>query len=170
MGRTFACLFALCGLLLAAPPVLSSPNVVVEAPIRGVVHTRAARAVPHPIDVGKPWVIRSARPIPKPIAVPPAPTRVAYTGGVLTETQVGGYIRRAGFPESLVPALIAIAFRESRFDPGAVNNSSGACGLFQLYPCPGPAAFTPLGNALYAREKCLASIEAGFSCLRPWGG
>jgi Soluble lytic murein transglycosylase and related regulatory proteins (some contain LysM/invasin domains) len=100
----------------------------------------------------------------------PSPTPTTYPSGVLSAEQVAGYAREAGFEESLIDDMVAIAFRESRFNPHAVNSSSGACGLWQLYPCPGSSAFDPQANAWYAREKCLASVAAGSSCLRPWGG
>lgn len=34
-----------------------------------------------------------------------------------------------------IEALTNIVFHESSFDPNATNPSSGACGLFQAYPC-----------------------------------
>lgn len=87
----------------------------------------------------------------------------SYPSGVLSAEEVASYARAAGFPESVIPTMVAIAYRESRFNPGAVNSSSGACGLWQLYPCPGSAAFTPSGNAAGAYAKYQASG------LAPWG-
>jgi len=89
----------------------------------------------------------------------------SYTGGVLTAEQVASYARSAGFPEYIIPTMVSIAYRESRFNPGAVNSSSGACGLWQLYPCPGAWALTPSGNAAGAYEKYKAA-----GGLSPWGG
>ena len=100
----------------------------------------------------------------------PAPVGIYAPAGVLTAEQVAGYVRRAGFPSSLVATMVSIIFRESGGDPHAVNPSSGACGLTQLYPCPGSSALDPMTNLFYAREKCLADVAAGYSCLRPWGG
>lgn len=98
---------------------------------------------------------------PAPITVPPSfPT---YTGGVLSSEQVASYARGAGFPESVIPTMVAIAYRESGFDPAAVNDSSGACGLWQMYPCPGPEALNPATNAAMAYAKYAASG------LSPWG-
>jgi len=95
----------------------------------------------------------------------PSPTYTTYTGsGSLSAAEVAGYARAAGFPESAVPQMAAYAARESGFDPAAVNPSSGACGLWQLYPCPGPAALGPMVNAQLAYAKYEAS---GFA---PWGG
>lgn len=87
---------------------------------------------------------------PSPGSSPPAPT---YPSGVLTAEEVASYARGAGFPENVIPTMVAIAFRESRFNPGAVNSSSGACGLWQMYPCPGPEALNPATNAAMAYYK-----------------
>jgi hypothetical protein len=43
-----------------------------------------------------------------------------------------------------------------------VNSSSGACGLFQLFPCPGPEALGPMVNAQ------LAYLKYEASGLAPW--
>ncbi len=91
---------------------------------------------------------------------PPVPST---TIGVLTAAQVASYARAAGFPEDVIPVMVAIAARESGFDPAAVNPSSGACGLWQMYPCPGPEALNPATNAAMAYAKYAASG------LSPWG-
>lgn len=89
----------------------------------------------------------------------------SYSGGVLSDAQVVGYLRGAGFPESAIPTMLYYSHRESGNDPRAINASSGACGLWQLYPCYGGAAWLdPAVNAHFAHEKYLAS---GFA---PWGG
>lgn len=88
----------------------------------------------------------------------PPPT---YPSGVLTSEQVASYARGAGFPESVIPTMVAIAFRESRFDPSA-QNPSGACGLWQIYPAQA-GCLNPVTNAALAYQKYLA---AG---LTPWG-
>jgi hypothetical protein len=114
----------------------------------------------------------SQHPSPQPSASPVAdpPTTYAYPDGVLSAAEVAGYLRGAGFPESVIPTMVAIAFRESRFDPNAVNGGGeavaggSACGLFQLYECPGPQALDPATNAALAFEKYQASG------LAPWGG
>lgn len=86
-----------------------------------------------------------------------------YGDGVISAEGVAQYARMAGFPESVIPTMVAIAWRESRFNPGAVNPFSGACGLWQMYPCPGPEALFPATNAAMAYAKYQASG------LAPWG-
>jgi hypothetical protein len=112
----------------------------------------------------------------KTVATAPSAT---YPAGALTAAQVAGYVRRAGFPEALVPELVAIAERESGFCPRAVNGQGcvgtftvggPACSLWQLFPCPGPQAADPMAATWMAREKCLADVAAGYDCLTPWGG
>jgi hypothetical protein len=109
----------------------------------------------------------------------PSSAPVSYPASVLTSSQVGSYARRAGFPESLIPSMVAIAYHESTFCPSAVNGQGcygtakaggSACGLWQLFPCPGPTYLDPMANAWGARSKCLGAIAAGGSCLDPWGG
>jgi len=99
-----------------------------------------------------------------PVTAPAVP-QVSYPSGPLSAAQVAGYVRAAGFPEGLVSTMVAIAARESGFDPRAVNPSSGACGLFQLYPCPGPAALGPAVNA----QLAFAKYRAAGDSLSPWG-
>jgi hypothetical protein len=85
--------------------------------------------------------------------------------GCLSATQVADYARAAGFPESAISTMVYYASRESGYCPGAINSSSGACGLWQLYPCSGGSAWLdPATNARLAYQKYAAS---GFS---PWGG
>lgn len=83
--------------------------------------------------------------------------------GCLSAEQVASYARGAGFPESAIPQMVAYADRESGFCTGAINSSSGACGLWQIYPAQ-PGCTDPATNAHLAYEKYAAS---GFS---PWGG
>jgi hypothetical protein len=80
--------------------------------------------------------------------------------GCLSDSQIASYARAAGFPESVIPTMVDIAAHrgpsgtgESGGCPGAINSSSGACGLWQIYPCPGPDALNPYANARYAYEK-----------------
>lgn len=89
----------------------------------------------------------------------------SYSGGVLSDAQVLSYLRGAGFPESALSTMLYYAHRESGNNPRAINASSGACGLWQLYPCVGGSAWLdPATNAHYAFLKYQAS---GFA---PWGG
>jgi hypothetical protein len=101
-------------------------------------------------------------PSPAPAALPTG----AQGGGTywLTASQVAGYVRGAGFPESVVSTMVAIAFRESRWNAHAINLTSGACGLFQIYKCPGINALDPAVNAALAYAKYQASG------LSPWEG
>lgn len=57
---------------------------------------------------------------------------------------------------------------ESGGDPGAINSSSGACGLFQLLPCPsgGLNGYYNIHYAYY--EKYEPACKAG-DCMSPWG-
>lgn len=86
----------------------------------------------------------------------------SYSGGVLSAAQVASYARGAGFPESVIPTMVSIAYRESRFNPGAINSSSGACGLWQIYPAQSGCT-NPVANAAMAYAKYRASG------LSPWG-
>lgn len=98
-------------------------------------------------------------PVPEPVTEP----MPSYSGGVLSAEQVASYARGAGFPESVIPTMVSIAARESGFDPGAINASSGACGLWQIYPAQ-PGCTDPATNAAMAFAKYQASG------LAPWGG
>lgn len=86
--------------------------------------------------------------------------------GALSADRVAFYARQAGFPESVISTMVSIAWRESRFDPGAINPFSGACGLWQMYPCPGSHALFPATNAAMAYDKYQAACP---DCLSPWG-
>lgn len=96
----------------------------------------------------------------------------SYSFGVLSAEQVASYARAAGFPEYHVDDMVAIASRESGFCPSAVYgygcniggtvHGSNACGLWQIYKCPGPEALNPATNAALAYAKYQA---AGLS---PW--
>lgn len=107
----------------------------------------------------------------------PTPSSAASWGGgpgKITPEQAAAYLRAAGFPESVVPTMVAIEERESGLCPSAVYgygcnvggtvHGSAACGLAQIYPCPGPAALDPGTNAALAYAKWQASG------LAPWGG
>lgn len=98
------------------------------------------------------------------------PSTPAVSFGCLSSEQVASYARGAGFPESAVPTMVHIVMdHESGGCPGAVNGGGSAyaggpaCGLTQLYPCPGPEALNPATNMAYAFQKYQAA--GGFS---PW--
>lgn len=118
-------------------------------------------------------------PVREGIKIEPTPTPDPPTtyvgGGALSAAQVESYARAAGFPESALSTMVGYAARESGFCPtavygygcdGAGHFTSGgpACGLWQLWPCPGPEAANPATNAALAFAKYEAS---GFA---PWGG
>lgn len=157
MWRLFAVLTCVIASCVIAPS--TNAKVISEGgasqPIK-VHHRVATHAMP--INVGI-----KATPTPSP-APPPS-----YASSFLSAGAVADYARQAGFPEVLIPTMVAIAYRESHFNPRAVNSSSGACGLWQLYPCISQTYLQPQANAWGARQKCLASIAAGSDCLRPWG-
>jgi len=104
-------------------------------------------------------------------AAPVAPV-AAYSGGCLTSDQVAAYARSAGFPEWAIPTMVAYAYRESHFCPGAINGTSGACGLWQANPCYGGAAWLAPGtNAAIAFQKFSAPYPGGgYYGFHPWGG
>lgn len=91
------------------------------------------------------------------------------SGGCLSDAAIASYAGGAGFPESVIDDMVYIAAHrngtgESGGCPGAVNDTSGACGLWQIYPCPGPDALDPARNAELAYSKY---VGAGHS-LSPW--
>jgi len=92
----------------------------------------------------------------------------SYSPGVMSAAQVASDLRLVGFPEYSISQMVAIIYRESRFNPRAVNGGGAAypggpaCGLTQLFPCPGPGALDPITNLRYALLKFKAS---GFA---PW--
>jgi hypothetical protein len=98
-----------------------------------------------------------------PSSTAPTSSSSSYVGGVLSSSQVAAYARGAGFPESAIPTMVAYAYRESHFDPNAINASSGACGIWQIWPAQ-PGCTNPATNAALAFQKYQAS---GFA---PWGG
>lgn len=98
------------------------------------------------------------------------------SAGALSADAVASLARGAGFPENLISTMVAIAYRESTYCPTAVNGygcagvghavpGGPACGLWQMYPCPGPHALDPATNAAMAYAKY---VGAGHS-LSPWG-
>lgn len=109
---------------------------------------------------------------------PSRPTTSSPTPPTTTYTATGGWsdeLRAVGFPESAIPHMLYIINRESGGCPTAVYghgcDGSGyavaggpACGLTQIYKCPGPQALDPMTNLRYALQKYEAS---GFA---PWGG
>jgi len=106
--------------------------------------------------------IRHLRKTTTPIVRQAAPSTPATT----TTTSSGGWadeLRAAGFPESAIPHMLYIIQRESGGNPSAINPSSQACGLTQIYPYV-PGCLDPMTNLRLAFQKYQAS---GFA---PWGG
>ncbi len=103
-----------------------------------------------------------------PVPTSTSTTTTAPPVATITASSSGGWadeLRAVGFPESAIPTMLGYIDRESGGDPSAVNSSSGACGLLQLYPCLGGSAWLdPMTNLRLAYQKYQAS---GFS---PWGG
>ena len=81
-------------------------------------------------------------------------------------TTTGGWadeLAAVGFPASVIPTMLYIIDRESGGNPNAINSSSGACGLLQLYPCYGGTAWLdPMTNLHFGFQKYQASG------LSPW--
>jgi len=86
---------------------------------------------------------------------------VSTSTGCLSGAQIASYATGAGFPADVVPTMVSLAFRESGGCPGAINDTSGACGLWQIYP-PQYGCTDPAANAAMAYAKYQA---AGLS---PW--
>lgn len=121
----------------------------------------------------------AARATPDPAPAPsPAPTYSSSSASwQLSAAEVASYARGAGFPESAIERMVYYAQRESNFCPTAVNGygcagtghaiaGGPACGLWQIYECPGPDALDPARNAALAYAKF---VGAGYS-FSPWGG
>lgn len=81
-------------------------------------------------------------------------------------TSSGGWadeLAAVGFPESAIPQMLYYISRESGGDPSALNPTSNACGLTQIWPYV-PGCLDPMTNLRLAFQKYQAS---GF---QPWGG
>lgn len=115
---------------------------------------------------------RQATPTPS-----PAPAPVSTGSLYLTADQVASYARQAGFPSWAISTMVGYAARESNFCPTAVYPGhcgepsyayagGPACGLWQLFRCPGPQALNPLVNA----ELAYVKFHAAGDSFSPWGG
>jgi alkanesulfonate monooxygenase SsuD/methylene tetrahydromethanopterin reductase-like flavin-dependent oxidoreductase (luciferase family) len=159
--RSFIAVLTLGAVLIAAPH--ASPKPSAAAGDGHEHHRKAGQSVHLSRDVATSWPVSQGKLAPKPTPAPSSPPLLGGGDSQLTAAQVAGYVRRAGFPESVVDTMVMIAARESGFNAHAVNISSGACGLFQLYPCPGLQALDPATNSALAYAKYQASG------LAPWG-
>ena len=61
-------------------------------------------------------------------------TRVRYNVGEI-QSYAHSLVRQYGWSEEDYQALVLLVNRESSWNLYAVNKKSGACGLFQAYPC-----------------------------------
>ena len=61
-------------------------------------------------------------------------------GGALTEAQMIELLREAGAPEEWHADMLAIAWCESRYRPGAIGDGGNSLGLYQLWTGWAPAA------------------------------
>jgi len=116
----------------------------------------------HRRDVRRAAIAAAAEPEPAP-TYDPTPTST----GCLSDAAIAAYAAGAGFPPSVVPTMVYIAAHrngtgESGGCPGAINPSSGACGLWQIYPAQ-PGCTDPATNAALAYSK----YRSGG--LSPWG-
>lgn len=91
-------------------------------------------------------------------AAAPAPVTPTYTS---SSNGWADELAAVGFPASVIPTMLYIIDRESGGDPNAINASSGACGLTQIYPAQ-PGCLDPMTNLRMAYAKYQASG------LSPW--
>jgi hypothetical protein len=119
----------------------------------------AALLEPEPVALAEPSVST-------PTISYPSTGLPSCSGAVLSASQMASYARGAGFPDYIIPTMLTIACRESRWDPNAVNASSGATGLWQLYPG-GTQYLDPAANAAAAYAKWKASGLSPWSATAP---
>ena len=82
-------------------------------------------------------------------AAAPAPT---YSAPTYSSDGWADELLAVGFPESAIPTMLYIIDRESGGDPSAINSSSGACGLTQIYPYVS-GCLNPITNLRLALQK-----------------
>lgn len=83
------------------------------------------------------------------VYVAPPPYAVLDTSVQLTEAQMVGLLRQAGFDEYTWPAALAVFWCESKWSPNATG-AAGERGLAQIHPIHHDSTFDPLGNMLAA--------------------
>jgi hypothetical protein len=149
--------------VLTAAPTLPIPSGVDhDASYRGVLVEQILEHREYTDHIRAVWRHRRQEAAAAVVSVPEPTT--AYSGDMGWADE----LRAVGFPESAIPTMLYIIDRESGGDPNAVNGGGAAyaggpaCGLAQLWPCPGPQALDPITNLRYAYQKYQAS---GFS---PW--
>jgi hypothetical protein len=85
------------------------------------------------VPVGLPTASTDSTPIASVTASAVSPVAPLPIPSVLTGDTVRQLLRDAGAPESWVEALVAIAYAESRWSPGAVGDGGNSLGLYQLW-------------------------------------
>lgn len=116
-----------------------------------------------------------------PVPSTATPTVVPYVSGTLTESQMVGVLRSAGWPEYLISEALIVSFKESRWNPLATSWTGCCHGLFQLHEAYWPAycgityaqLFDPYQNAACAYKVYLYDIAQGnprwnFWDAKPW--
>lgn len=87
-------------------------------------------------DFRTPIIIQNPFPVKKTIT--PTPTIQSTPSVTPKPTTLKGlleYKTKEVFGQVHVEAMMTLVFRESTFNPMAMNKKTGACGLFQFYPC-----------------------------------
>ena len=149
-------------------------TLILEAAVKAAAIV-ALTAAPHVQPPGEPLPVREGLKRAPQSAPKAFPDPSGYQGpGRLTEAQAAAFLLEAGFPSSVVPEMIRIEIRESGLCPSAVYgygcnvggtvHGDAACGIAQIFPCPGPSALDPATNAALAFAKYQARG------LAPWGG
>lgn len=108
-------------------PLPDSPLVLVARPVLPVSATPSA---PSPTVAPESTPTPAAAPLPA-VGVTAAAVQVA-DGGALTEAQMIELLREAGAPEEWHADMLAIAWCESRYRPGAIGDGGNSLGLYQL--------------------------------------
>jgi transglycosylase-like protein with SLT domain len=107
----------------------------------------------------------------RPVAPPPAPPAPpAPPGGGSVPALI-----RAYFPAGEEATALCVAWRESRYDPGATNRQTGAAGVFQFMPRTWPVFSRRAGwggaSAYSARANvATAAYAVAHGGWGPWGG
>lgn len=119
-------------------------------------HTPTPTPTPTPVPTATPEPTSTSVPY-----VPPEPTQAPAPPARAPSGDIAALI--CSYPWPCDEALYVFG-RESGLNPNAVNPSSGACGLAQLYPCP-PGGLDPVTNLNYAWLKY---VDGGYSFGPHW--
>lgn len=88
-------------------------------------------------------------------------------GTTISDHQAAQLLRRAGFPEGVIPTFIKIMHRESSNQPGVVN-SIGATGLWQIYNHPDLVAKYGNMRNPWNNVRAAFDLSGGGKNLHPW--